>query len=331
MTVTLPEGTRPVVYVQRRRLPPDPATGELGRRRALILETYEPDAASTGLLGDVALTPFNGDMVITVDDTVVENLDVKGYIDVRAKRVKIRNTRVRGAVSVPSGVRGLIHCVNANVADLVLEDVHLEPDNPAWYWNGVMGHDYTARRVLTRQTVDGFRVFNQFAPSAPSGVSILGSWVDRLRYFRNDPDQTDGSHCDCVQIQAGTGMVVRGSRLDAYLAPGSEQRYLASGELPGATQALSAAMINNDLQGQVSMDLFGNWIRGGDQPVNGGSSKLAGMNLGRAWRNKFDRGARIAGHTIDLDAQVTMDTGDGTANQNVYIDDGSPVQVRRNQ
>ena len=35
------------------------------------------------------------------------------------------------------------------------------------------------------------------------------------------------------------------------------------------------------------------------------------------------------GHTIDLDASVRADTGDGTADRNVYTD-GTPVQVRRN-
>ena len=324
---------RPVVLLQRTRDGLGGATGELARRRSLVLERDEPDATNTGVLGSTRpLTVFDGNITVTTAGTVLEDLDIRGIVDVRAPDVTIRNTAVRGSTTLPSGVRGLVHCVNSAVARLTLEDVLLEPQRPSWHWNGVMGHDYTAKRVLTRQTTDGFRIFNQAAPSLASGVSLLGCWVDRLRYWRDDPDQTDGSHGDCVQIQSCHSTLVQGSRLDAYLAPGSEQRYLASGELPGVTQALSAVMLNNDMSAQrISVDLLGNWIRGGDQPVNGGSSKLAGMDLGRAWRNRHDRGARIAGHTIDLDSQVVMDTGDGTPNQNVYEDNGAPVVVRRNQ
>ena len=52
------------------------------------------------------LTPFYGDITVTTAETVIENLDVHGFITVRAPNETIRKSIVRGGIA--TGNRGVI-------------------------------------------------------------------------------------------------------------------------------------------------------------------------------------------------------------------------------
>jgi hypothetical protein len=285
---------------------------------------YDPSQQTTGVRAGSTLTTVNGNLTITAPGRY-ENLDVHGFVDVRAADVEIRNSRVRGGVATTS--RGLITATNAAVRNLVIEGVELVPEHPTLWLTGVLGHDYTARCVDVYQTVDGFGVFNTHDPGGPTRVTIQQSYCHHLAYYSPDPGHDDGhTHNDCVQIQGGSGAVVRQNTLHAYLSgKAGTLNYPAD-----HNQALSAIMLNDNVGRTTQVTVADNLINGGDIAVNaGGLAHQPTDFLGTFHRNRFNRGQYHPGHTIDLDPSVRADTGDGTVNQNRYTD-GTPVTVRRN-
>ena len=59
----------------------------------------KPSAATTGVKPGSTLTRHDGDITITTDGTVLANLDIHGFVTVRAKNVTISNCIVRGGKS----------------------------------------------------------------------------------------------------------------------------------------------------------------------------------------------------------------------------------------
>jgi hypothetical protein len=95
-------------------------------------------------------------------------------------------------------------------------------------------------------------------------------------------------------------------------------------------QALATIMLNDNVGKTTRVTATDNLLAGGSISVNGGGlTHTPSDNLGTFHRNRFDRGQYHVGHTIDLDATVTADTGDGTANRNIYTN-GEPIRVRHN-
>jgi hypothetical protein len=290
----------------------------------LTAGTYDPSPQTTGVRAGSTLTKVTGDLVITAPGRY-ENLDVHGFVDVRAADVEIRNSRVRGGLATRS--RGLINATNESVRNLVVEGVELVPQQPTLWLTGILGHDYTARCVDVYQTVDGFGVFNTHDPGGPTRVRIEQSYCHHLAYYSPDPGHADNrTHNDCVQIQGGSGAVVRFNTLHAYLSG-----KVGTLNYPvDHNQALSGVMLNANVGKTTDVVVSDNLINGGDIAINGGGLTYQPSDfLGTFHRNRFNRDQFHAGHTIDLDASVRADTGDGTADQNVYTD-GTPVRVRRN-
>ncbi len=287
---------------------------------------YEPSPSTTGVRPGSTLTRVDHDLIITAAGRY-ENLDVYGFVDVRAANVEIRNSRVRGGVATQS--KGLIHADNADVRNLLIEGVELVPQYPSRFLNGIQCHDYTARCVDAYQTVDGFGVFNRHAPGAPVRVRIEQSYCHHLAYYSPDPSHPDDnrSHNDCVQLQGGSGAIVRYNTLHAYLSGKVGTLNYPSNR----NQSVSAIMFNNNVGKTTNVVVTDNRINGGEIAINGGplDDHTSADFLGAIHRNRFNRDQYFVGHTIDLHPNVRADTGDGTANQNVYID-GAPVTVRHN-
>lgn len=317
------------------------ANTDYNRRELLTIGQYQPDNTNSGPLSDVARTVVSRNYFLTTPGTVLENLDIYGTVDFQAANIKLKNCIVRGTTTAPSSERGLVMSTNAAAVNCVIEDCLLQPQVPHYKWNGITGHDYTAKRVITRNTTDGFGVFNTSNPGGPLNVNILGSWVDKMVYWLNDDGiHTDGTHNDAIQIQGGTGAVIIGNRLDAYLnrnfGDGRAQYITDQYASRNNDHALSVLMVNNNNGvGPTSGITFtDNFLRGGDIGVNAGSSRLAGFDLGVFLRNKFAKDARLmqAGAPLSLNFNSTavVNVGAGTADRNTYIEDGSEVLLVRN-
>ena len=184
----------------------------------------KPDASNTGIRAGSTLTVRRGDIVITEPGTVLENLDIFGFVKIRAANVVIRNCRVRGSGPGRSNT-GLIDCNHGAVRNALIEDCLLVPDSPSVWLDGVIGKEYTARRCNVYNTVDGFGVYNISDRSAPANVTIESCFIHDLSYFKKDPNHGNGpTHNDGIQIQGGSHIVVRGNNIQGFLSKTAGQQ-----------------------------------------------------------------------------------------------------------
>jgi hypothetical protein len=324
--------------LRRRGFPAlDISATEAARRALLVVGSEEPGPTTTGPLPDRTRARYEGDIIGGADGEKWRDLDVVGRFEPRGADQEISNVVVRGGTP-PSTERGLIHAVASTVKRLKIEHVLLEPTVPDYRWNGITGHDFTARHVRTRRTTDGLGIFNEHAPGGPLNVLVEWLWVESMTYWSEDGGiHTDGTHNDGIQIQGGDGLTVRGFRIDGYLdTTTGDQRFPTDAPSAAVRQALACVQINNNagVGPTTNLRLEDGWLRGGDIGLNGGSDKLKGYDLGDFLRLRFDRGQRrtVGGvpYAMGFDADVTANAGEGTADAPRYIDDGSLVTVRRN-
>lgn len=285
--------------------------------------TVKPDASNTGVIPGSTLTVHRGDIVVTKAGTVIENMDVYGFVTVKAADVTIRNSRIRG--SGPGSFNtGLINANDKNVKNLVIEDVTLVPDHPSYWINGVLGHDYTARRVNTWNVVDGFGVYNIHGTAA--NVRIESSYVHDLSYFSPDPNHSDNqTHNDGIQIQGGSNVQIVGNTLSAWLSK------TAGTQTYKYPQAGFGIILTPNVNPVTSSVIEKNWIDGSYIPIKLVTNKFGPMNFGRVDHNRFARDMRnvpMAGKSNWFTILMTPDLTASTTG-NVYDDDGSPVTVRR--
>ncbi|GAA1876455.1 hypothetical protein [Asanoa iriomotensis] len=154
--------------------------------------TRWPDATNTGVPDGVTLTKVESLDLVT-DGEVVTGLDIDGCVDVKAKNVTIRQSRITcdrktWAVRTYDTTR-----------NLVLEDVEI--DGSGVNSTAVCCDNYTLRRVEVRNVIDGPRLGNNTA--------VVDSWI-------HDLARGDNSHNDALQTTGGVSIVVKHNRLDLY-------------------------------------------------------------------------------------------------------------------
>ena len=187
----------------------------------------KPNAGNTGVRAGSKLKVHKGDIIVTKAGTVIENMDIFGFIKIRAANVVIRNCRVRGSGPASSNT-GLIDCNNRNVRNALIEDCLLVPDKPSVWLDGVIGKEYTARRCHVYNTVDGFGVYNVSDKKAPTNVTIESCYIHDLAYFSKDPNHGGGAtHNDAIQIQGGSHIVIRGNNIQGFLSKTAGTRNFA--------------------------------------------------------------------------------------------------------
>jgi hypothetical protein len=153
-----------------------------------------PDAGSTGLRDPGLLKP-SGSVTVTTNGAVIENLDIKGMITIKADNVTVRNVRVTS-----NGEKYLISIASGR-SGTVIEDVELNGRRVATH--GIVHGGYTARRVNMYAVGDGFR--------AGSNTLIEDSWVHDLGH---DSAHDPSPHFDAVQLVGGTNITIRNNRLE---------------------------------------------------------------------------------------------------------------------
>ncbi len=89
--------------------------------------------------------------------------------------------------------------------NLVVEDTDLRRDTPSVMVDGILGNNYTIRRVHVTGGVDNVKVEGD-------NVRVEASLLDGLDHFDHDPSQNGGAtHNDSVQILEGRNVVVTGT------------------------------------------------------------------------------------------------------------------------
>lgn len=207
---------------------------------------------------------------------------------------------------------------------------------------GIGTRRFTAYRNRIHHIEDAVRLHNYNGTGTALDVTFYANLCENLILVTPDPynSRTDNkTHSDVIQIEGGDGARIYGNALIGMITTdGTSNVGWVQNDSPwlpvadgtaGASphpQALSCLMITPSVSAVTNLYFAYNWCEGGEVGVNGGSS-ANNTTTGELTGNRFDRNQWRAGHTIDLDATAT---GIVTTD-NVYMDDASPVTVRRNQ
>jgi Right handed beta helix region len=189
---------------------PQPAAPvRLGTERPARLGTERPGPGNTGVPDGVALRP-SGAVAVLSEGAVIQGLDIDGPVEIRADRVTIRHSRVRGGphwgIRIAEGITGAL-----------IDEVEIAPSSPAEGMDAIRADGaFTGRRLDIHGTGDGVK--------AGSGTRLEASWV-------HDLASGPKSHSDAVQTRGGSGIVLVGNRLEG----GRNAAVMASTELTPIT------------------------------------------------------------------------------------------------
>ncbi|HET9648798.1 MAG TPA: hypothetical protein VFP34_11260 [Microlunatus sp.] len=221
-----------------------------------VTASGKPSDATTGVPAGTTLTQHYGDLTITQAGTVIDGLDIHGFVIVKAANVTIKNSIVRGGKN--KGVQvGLI--TNYGYDNLVIDHVDVKAEYPSVYFDGIKGWDFTARNVHVVGNVDSVKIHGD-------NVTVQNSLLENTVYYASDPAQGGGpTHNDNVQILRGNNLKIVGNTIR------------------GAT---NFAILGGAEQANVGLAVDGNWLDGGHctvklQVKNGWSETAAVTN------NKF--------------------------------------------
>lgn len=214
--------------------------------------------ASYGVPAGIKLTKISGDLTITKAGTVVDGVEVDGYVRVDADNVTIKNSVVRGPKDVP-GSRALVMswsgAKNLKVMDTTLigrKVIHVD---------GVSGSDMTLERLDISGTVDAVKVIR--------GKAIIrDSWFHDSYYQATGAGSSDGqTHNDGIQVEGGANTVITGNRIEGFHN--------------------AAIMVTQNVALIDGLRIEGNQLSGGACSINmaeGGKGPLRGVKI---LSNKF--------------------------------------------
>lgn len=327
---------QPSMAVQAQGTVATPAATAPASRTALTLGSYQPTATTSGVVAGTALKAYNtsgADLVITKDGTVLDGLDIYGDIKVRAKNVTIKNSRLHGGKAVPKANTGIIDANSAAVVNLVVQDNTLIPDSPSYYRDGIVGHDYTAKRNHIQGTNDGLGIFNRPGGPVAANVTAEGNYIHGLTFFSNDPAHSDGTHNDGIQVQGGENIRIAGNNVVATSKPGA-----GSAPNPRGTHAGTGIMLQQNVAKLANVVVDKNWVDDGQTSINVDNGKysnitvtLSGNKLGRN-QFDFDNGSKYPVRVISRAASTTpgLTTTNRWADNLIVLIEGKTGGIRYN-
>lgn len=202
----------------------------------------KPGPNTTGVPRGLKLRRHDGNMTITKDGTVIDGMDIHGYIRIKAKNVTIRRSIIRGAKGVKYN-HGLIMNYEPWAVNTKVHDVTISPTEPTPYQDGLKGMNIHANRVEIKNTNDG-------AGFHGNNNSIKMSWIHSLKHYASGyyPGAKIPSHNDGIQIHGGNGNVFLGNSI---------------------SDADNAAMqVGQDYSKISNITLGNNWLNDGGCTVN---------------------------------------------------------------
>lgn len=268
----------------------DAATGDAGT--AGPCPGARPDATNTGVPPAVPLAVVDRDVIVTVDGTVIDAQDIRGFLTIRASGVRVSRSIVRGRAT--TATTAIIRIDRGS--DIAITDTEVAAATPSVGVDGVWASGATLTRVHVRGGVDGMKLGND--------TRVECSYIHDLASFASDPNQGGGpTHNDAIQILSGARIAITGNQLVA------------------ARSQNAAIQITQDFGAVSDVRVEHNWADGGGCTFN--LSHKGGASLAVVTRdNRFGRGSSF-GCPILKSTQTTLDsTGD------VYDDNGAAVPVQ---
>ena len=254
-----------------------------------------PGPGNTGVPAGTALTVHHGDLTVTQAGTVIDSMDIRGFVTIKAPNVVIKNSIIRGQATTSQ--RALVSST-LDTASVTITDSELAPTSPSSYVDGLRGWNITARRVNTHHVIDSAHLWGR------GNVVIEDSWLHDNLHLDSDP-QWGGkpSHDDSIQIQEGSNIRIRNNTI---------------------TGAFNTGIQFTQDRGPVwDVDVTGNYLDGGGCTVNF-AEKDRGAFLGiTITGNTFGRTTKHEGCAIIAPATTREVL---TVADNVYVD-GTAVRV----
>lgn len=193
-----------------------------------------PSASTTGPRAGSSLKRHDGDITVATPGTVLENLDIHGFVTIKAANVTIRNSIVRGG-RAKGYTLGLI--TNYGYPGLVIEDTYIEPEFRSVQFDGIKGNNFTARRVHIVGGVDNIKIHSG------GNVTIQNSLLEKTDYYTSDPLQGGRpTHNDSIQILDGKNIVITNNTIRG---------------------AQNFAVLGGAQHGDITMRIVGNYLDGG--------------------------------------------------------------------
>jgi predicted xylan-binding protein with Ca-dependent carbohydrate-binding module len=254
-----------------------------------------PGPANTGVPDGTALRVHHGDLTITRDGTVVDGLDVHGFVNVRADDVTIRRSILRGAD--PGTVNKSIVAAYGDHRNLVIEDTTIVGAVRSGYLDGLKGRNFTARRLDISGVVDTVLVFGDH-------TVVRDSWLHDNTHITPWPLQPDNqTHDDSIQFEGGTDILIENNTIE------------------GAHNA--GLMVTQNYARSSGIRLVGNWIGGGGCTVNLAEKGKGPITDVLIQDNRFGP-SRVANCGV-----IAPPTSTPRMVNNVYAQTGAPVVPRR--
>jgi hypothetical protein len=164
-----------------------------------------PGDANTGVPAGTQLTVYDGNLTITVAGTVIDGLDVRGFVRVRAANVVIRNSIIRGPATPLTSPMSLVQSDAGAGTNLLIQDSEIFAQAPSRFVDGIVGMGFTLRRVDIHTVVDQVKVIGD-------NVLVDASYLHGNLYYPADGVNLE-SHDDNVQISIGANVQVVNSTL----------------------------------------------------------------------------------------------------------------------
>lgn len=151
-----------------------------------------PNASNTGLSNPSLLTVHSGNLTVTQDGTVLENMEIQGSVRIEAENVVMRNVWV---------YTSSVWTIYVDGGSLLIEDAEIGNADHLGE-RGIGGANVTGRRLNIHHVEDGIKLYS----------SNLYEWI-----FVHDLDSPNsGPHGDAIQAEGTTvGAVVRNAYLDS--------------------------------------------------------------------------------------------------------------------
>lgn len=256
-----------------------------------------PNSTNTGVPAGTVLKKYVGDMVITTPGKVIDSYDIYGTVTVKAANVTISKSRIRGNQRAVQ--QDLVRGAGSVANGLKVVDSTIAPTTPTVYHRiGIRfsGSGQTALRVNVSGTVDGIRI-------AGTSIRVENSWLHDFKHYANDPEHSNGSHDDAIQVEGGkTLRILNNTFTGAYNA---------------------GVMVNQNLSAVGDMYINSNYGAGGGCTVNivkGSRGYMSGLQLNS---NRFGRGQRVK----NCAAIYTPTDSNLKPTGNVWDDTGSAIPL----
>jgi hypothetical protein len=250
----------------------------------------KPDEHNTGPTGP--LTVIDGDVEITVDGTILRDVDVRGQIRVKASDVQILNFKAES-------IKFFHLPKDGGHTNLLIEDG--EVTSPA-RGTGITGGDMIVRRTEVHHM--GSDAFN-----VQSNTLLEGNYVHHLGM--SPTSHADGVSSSSLDGLPVTGIVIRGNNIDM----GSS----TSRGLDGARPQYAGFRSNGAIfVGLVSgMVVENNWLNGGNYTVNSGLDGSSFVYRNNRFGREFNWGTRRSHGSQEFTAANWI--------ENVWDDSGKPT------